>query len=122
MDIYYITTNYITLSDGYVNFDGQKRYRRKDEYLVKSKKAFTNYMEASEYARHILEEENSKYGVDRISKHDMELWDAFFIGFHHGCKVRIDSIQALEEYYNMIGVAYNQQLLEIKIETLELDL
>ena len=121
MELYIVTKSIIHLEDGHYDEEtNEEMYKRKTEWFETKEKAFISYVKAAKYIRELLVEENNKFGKV-FSDEDMQKWDAFFIGFHHGCKMHYQADPMLVEYYKHINVPVPRQLIEYKIETVKVD-
>lgn len=120
MEIYTITKTRIILSNGYYNEkDKEKYYKNKDECSETIGTAFISYFKAAKYIRELLEKENEEHG-GIFDDTDMEKWNAFFIGFHHGCRL-VYKQNPIEQYLRGKDAICDRKIIKYKIETLNLD-
>ena len=120
MKLYIVTKSVMTLEDG--EYDNKKRpiYKRKTEQFEIIEKAFISYIKAAKYIRELLIKEDKQWG-GIFSEEDMNKWDTFFIGFHHGCTVYYEIDPVLLEYCKRKGVPPPSHLVTYKIETVGVD-
>lgn len=116
--VYVIRYTLKVLSDEHEE-NGKTLYRRCDEHTIIDDRAFFNYETAAHAAQRLIKEYGDRIGVE-WDPEDVEKWDWFFIGFHHGCTIKQKHDPELEKVYEQIGVPKQHRVL--KIELIELNL
>lgn len=117
--IYVIETDFMLLSDAHTNDKGETTYRKCEHFKETYEDAFFNYERAAHAAERIIIEFGNKYGIE-WDDGDLEKWDWFFIGFHHGCRIKQKHDPKLEALYEQIGFDHMHRVLVIKIKELRI--
>ena len=120
MEVYIVTRTYVYLDDGYYDEKTNRAlYRRESvEFEVKDN-VFLSYIKAAKYIREMLETKDIEFG--ELEEHDMQLWDVFFIGFHHECQVHYKSNPILAKICKDENIPEPSRFVKYKIETRNLD-